>query len=266
MSQSLQTTAALFEQLKKEFHSPKPDLKKCGQILGKLKVALTELSFLVGGDKQPDPKELLLAREVLEVGAQYSIRVQDIPQFERYISQLKTYYRDYSNRLPPSQRLYPLLGLNLLRLLAQNRLAEFHAELETLDTDVLNNNVYIRHSVQVEQCLMEGSYNKVWNSRESVPAEEYKVFMDILMDTIRNEIASCSEKAYISLPLADAATLLHFKRPEEVLSFAKERGWDVDPVTRTLHFSHGDVSQTDIPRDQVLTMMIGYAKELERIV
>ncbi|KAJ3336894.1 hypothetical protein HDU93_002007 [Gonapodya sp. JEL0774] len=262
----LQAAAALFEQLKKEFHAPKPDLKKCGQILGKLKVLLTHLSFLVPGDKQPDQKELLLAREILEVGAQYSIRVQDIPQFERYISQLKTYYSDYSDRLPTSQRLYPLLGLNLLRLLAQNRLAEFHTELETLDIDALSQNVYIRHPVQVEQSLMEGSYNKVWNSRESVPAEEYKVFMDILMGTIRNEIASCSEKAYTSLPLADAATLLHFKRPEEVLSFAKEREWEVDPVSRTLHFGKRDISTNDIPRDRVLTMMIGYAKELERIV
>ena len=90
-----------------------------------------------------------------------------------------------STQLPPSQRLYPLLGLNLLRLLAQNKIAEFHTELELIDPDVLSKNVYIKHPLQIEQCLMEGSYNKVWNSGKNVPAEEYTFFLDILMGTIR---------------------------------------------------------------------------------
>lgn len=32
---------------------------------------------------------------------------------------------------------------------------------------------------------MEGSYSKVWNAREEAPTEEYKFFVDSLMDTIR---------------------------------------------------------------------------------
>lgn len=80
--------------------------------------------------------------------------------------------------------MFPLLGLNLLRLLAQNNIAEFHTELESLELDQLSN-IYIKHPIQVEQCLMEGSYNKVWNSRSNVPAEDYAFFIDILMGTIR---------------------------------------------------------------------------------
>ena len=38
----------------------------------------------------------------------------------------------------------------------------------------------------------------------------------------RNEIASCEEAAYNSLPLKDAATLLFFKNQTELLSFARE--------------------------------------------
>ncbi len=148
------------------------------------------------------------------------------------MSQLKTYYNDYT-RLIKSPRCEELLGLNLLRLLAQNRISDFHTELETIDADQLEN-PFIRHPMQVEQCLMEGSYNKVWNSREKVPAPEYAIFMDILMTTIRcvlfqrkligrrNEIASCSESAYTNLPISDAATLLHFKTQDEVVAFAKE--------------------------------------------
>jgi hypothetical protein len=38
----------------------------------------------------------------------------------------------------------------------------------------------------------------------------------------RNEIASCEEAAYESLPLKDAATLLFFRSQSEVLDFAKQ--------------------------------------------
>ena len=38
----------------------------------------------------------------------------------------------------------------------------------------------------------------------------------------RNEIASCEEAAYESLPIKDAATLLFFKSLSEVLDFAKQ--------------------------------------------
>ncbi len=46
-------------------------------------------------------------------------------------------------------------------------------------------NRFIKHPVNVERWLMEGSYSKVWNAREEAPAAEYKFFVDSLMDTIR---------------------------------------------------------------------------------
>ncbi|KAJ1557175.1 hypothetical protein HK096_008702, partial [Nowakowskiella sp. JEL0078] len=108
--------------------------------------------------------------EILETGAQWSTKANDIPAFERYISQLKTYYSDYGSIQPPSPFLYPLLGLNLLCLLSQNRIAEFHTELELIQPDEPNNK-FVSHPIIIEQCLMEGSYNKVWNACASVPAE-----------------------------------------------------------------------------------------------
>lgn len=38
----------------------------------------------------------------------------------------------------------------------------------------------------------------------------------------RNEIASCEEKAYDSLPLREAALLLFFDKAEQVMAFANE--------------------------------------------
>jgi hypothetical protein len=55
---------------------------------------------------------------------------------------------------------YQLLGLNLLYLLSQNRVAEFHTELELLPPDQIHN-VYIKHPLSIEQYLMEGRYNRV---------------------------------------------------------------------------------------------------------
>ncbi|KAK9761954.1 regulatory particle non-ATPase [Basidiobolus ranarum] len=263
---SLSEAKGLYENLRTEFNSPNCNLDKCGELLSKLKIALTELSFLIHGDDKTNQESLLLAREVLEIGAQWSIRVKDVPSFERYIAQLKTYYSDYSSQLSTSDKMYPLIGLNLLRLLAQNKISEFHTSLESIEPDQLHNNPYIKHPVELEQSLMEGSYNKVWNSRSEVPAEEYSFFIDILMETIRNEIAGCSEKAYESLPLGDAATLLFFKKLEDVLTFAQERGWTINPTDKKIYFTTKHEEVVDIPSNKIIAQSLNYARELERIV
>ena len=55
-------------------------------------------------------------------------------------------------------------------------------------------NIYIKHPVSLEQYIMEGSYNKVLSLKGNVPAESYNYFFDILLNTVREEIASCLEK------------------------------------------------------------------------
>jgi len=210
----------------------------------------------------------VLAREVLEIGAFWSIRSKDIPSFDRYFSQLQTFYNDYSAQLPPSQREYPIRGLNLIRLLTQNRIADFHTTLESLPlpADSLTANVYIAHPVNLERWLMEGSYSKVWNAREEAPTEEYKFFVDSLMGTIRNEIASCEEAAYESLPLKDAATLLFFKNQSDLLSYAQQRGWQVNLSAGTITFTKKGEEKMEIPKERLIAANLSYARELEQIV
>jgi 26S proteasome regulatory subunit N12 len=96
-----------------------------------------------------------------------------------------------SSALPPSKREFPLRGLNLIRLLTQNRIADFHTTLESLPlaADAIADNPYISHPVNLERWLMEGSYSKVWSARGEAPTEEYKYFVDSLMGTIRFVIA-----------------------------------------------------------------------------
>ncbi|TRM68248.1 COP9 signalosome [Schizophyllum amplum] len=257
----------LYQDLLRSFTASNADLKKCGALLTQLKLGLIENGLLLpSGDRNLD--DLAVARDILEIGAFWSIRTKDVPSFDRYFSQLQTFYTDFGSVLPPSAREYPIRGLNLIRLLTQNRIADFHATLESLPlrADAIADNPYISHPVNLERWLMEGSYSKVWNARAEAPAEEYRYFVDSLMGTIRNEIASCEEAAYDSLPMKDAATLLFFKSQSEVVNFATSRGWSVDLNNSTINFQKKGEEKIEIPKEKLIQADLLYARELEQIV
>lgn len=257
----------LYGDLQRYFDARPSDLSKCGKLLTQLKIGLIEAGLLLPqGDVNFN--DLVVARDILEIGAFWSIRVQDVPSFDRYFSQLQIFYTDYSSVLPPSKREFPLRGLNLIRLLTQNRIADFHATLESLPlpAEAIGDNPYISHPVNLERWLMEGSYSKVWNAREEAPAEEYKFFVDSLIGTIRNEIASCEEVAYESLPLKDAATLLFFPKRSELLAFIQQRGWDIDLTAEVIKFNRKGEEQMEIPAQKMIAASLAYARELEQIV
>ena len=54
-----------------------------------------------------------------------------------------------------------------------------------------------------------------------MPAESYYFFVNILLDTVRNEIAGCIEKAYEKLALNEASRMLFFTNKEEMSEYAK---------------------------------------------
>lgn len=239
------------------------DLKGCEALLNKLKVALTQYAFLpstAGAGK----KELLIARETLELGAQWSIKTGKVDAFERYISQLKVYYFDFGESLENSAYMHELLGLNLLCLLSQNRIGEFHTELERLDPKLISDSVYIRHPVALEQYLMEGSYNKIFLSRGNVPADSYSFFIDELVHTIREEIASGFEKAYASLPQSEVARLLFLQDANEVNAIVEQRGWTT--VGNNYEFPAAEKSSNTVPAQDMIGNTLSYALELEKIV
>lgn len=57
-------------------------------------------------------------------------------------------------------------------------------------------------------------------AKGNVPAKSYNFFMDILLDTIRGEIAVCLEKAYEKISLKDVARMLYLPSEEAAKSFA----------------------------------------------
>ncbi|XP_011495466.1 PREDICTED: 26S proteasome non-ATPase regulatory subunit 8 isoform X1 [Ceratosolen solmsi marchali] len=252
--------------LKQEWSKTPCNLIKCGELLNQLKIALTNLTFLPTKDTASE-KELIIARDVLEIGAQWSIASEDIPSFERYMAQLKCYYFDYKSSLPESAYKYQLLGLNLLFLLSQNRVAEFHTELELLPVDCIQSNIYIRHPLSLEQCLMEGSYNKIFLAKGNVPAASYNFFIDILLNTVRDEIGACMESAFDKISIKDAARMLNLSTEKETMQFCNKKKWT---VAKDGYFHFGAPSEKKveepIPSTELVTLAIDYARELEMIV
>merc|ERR1712179_792052 len=88
-----------------------------------------------------------IAISALEMGVLFSVVDQDLDAFARNLSQLKPYYTpsseptssSSSSAQPTSPSSAPsrkchILGLNLMDLLVENNLSEFHAELELLSS------------------------------------------------------------------------------------------------------------------------------------
>jgi len=114
----------------------------------------------------------------------------------------------------------------------------------------------------------------------------------------RNEIASCEEAAYNSLPVDDAMTLLFFTNQHELMLFAQQvranrvpshlspvslslispklctdpfflpqRHWQVDLVNRVILFPRkGENGSIEIPTRKVISQALTCARELEQIV
>ncbi|KAL8870016.1 MAG: hypothetical protein Q9174_003842, partial [Haloplaca sp. 1 TL-2023] len=130
---------------------------------------------------------------------------------------------------------------------------------------------YLSYPVKLERWLMEGSYDRVWGAtkREGVPSEEFGVFSEVLIGTIRDEIASCSEKAYPSLPIASAKNLLFLESEGSVVEFAQGRGWVVKDGRIYFPQQQEDMrteKEVLLASGQVIENTIGYARELETIV
>ena len=229
-------------------------------------VQLTSLPPLL----EPSPsaqQELSLARDVYEHAALYSLRTGDETTMERSFAQLSSFYSDTQSLLPPSSNRPGLIGLDLMRLVVQNRIAEFHTQLELISPEELRH-PSIEYAIQVEQWLMEGAYNKVLEAGKSQPSDAHKPLLDQIAVTVRDEIASCCEKAYSKLKLPDAQRLMRFDSEATVRGYASKQGWTIDSDG---YISFASKQDADGGKENeasmgVISNTLVYAKELERIV
>ncbi|KAK3141547.1 hypothetical protein QOZ80_4BG0335290 [Eleusine coracana subsp. coracana] len=168
--------------------------------------------------------------------------------------------------IPPSPDEYPIRGLYLLKLLADNKIADFHTELELLPLEALNHPC-IKYVVELEQSFMEGAYNQWINAREAIPHDTYVYFMDHLADTVRYEIADCTGQAYDYLPVKDAKKMLMFTSDKEFLEYITEEQheWEIKNCSVLFHMAKPN-NHLDLHPFKLMNQAFNYAWELEQIM
>lgn len=210
-------------------------------------------------------EDIEAAQRVYELATLLSVKKGDFDGFERHVSRVKTYYVDYAGVIKPTPRRELILGLNLLRLLAQNRVAEFHTEFELVPVEV-RENPHIAYALTLEQYIMEGSYSRVTAAAAKMPDDSFGFFVGMLVESMREKIANCAEKAYDSLALDAAAKLLSLKL-SELPAFCTQRGWRV-VGTKILFTPDVDVvaAKGQVPSAELIKRALDYARELEQII
>lgn len=260
------------------------EYKKCNELLTKLKIELSEANLLVP-NVHLATEDMVLAREIFEIGAYTSLRLSDTEAFVRYTSQLQPYFSHplLLSKLPLSEHRSLLMGLWLLSLLEKNSIAEFYTSLETLPTDMIEYDKYISWVIKLEQSIMEGSYDRVKKMLIYCPSPEYEIYVNMIMDLVRNEIANCLEKAYTSLPLENAVGLLFLSNLNEIIEFSHKKEWLIqdnriyfpDKASESVDemlvddqagpFKFSGI-RTETPNLIFVQQILGYAEELEQIV
>lgn len=257
--------------LRAAFAKTPVDVDVCNALVAKLKIGLTSFQLIppFTEDEATVRKHLLWARETLELAALVAVGAQDLSGFTRQLTQLHTYYHDYAALLDPSERRFMILGLHLMSLLAHNRIAEFHTQLEQFSVEE-QQNMYIAYPVTLEQRLMEGIYNKIVSARALAPTPAYSAFVDTLVGTVQTKIADCIERAYDSMSVADAKTQLGVDSDAALETLCQEREWtlsaDNEKQQRRVMFTHSSGPDFSLPSHKVIKEYLGYATELERIV
>lgn len=152
-------------------------------------------------------------------------------------------------------------------LLVENRLSEFHAEMELLTKEEASS-PYISFPITLERQLMVGSYDEVLKAHLNIPDPSYGVFMDNLLLTVRDSIADCMEVSYDTMKLQDAMTMMKFNSLEELQEYIQEArdDWIVQGDSLCFQPPPTGSKASDVPSMSLISQSLAYATELERII
>jgi 26S proteasome regulatory subunit N12 len=201
----------------------KENLKEKTNILKNLKILTLTFKSLPPSKESPIIPEFELAREVNELEMELSCICQNEKAFELAYLQTKPFYFDYIKGILPNQSekyLY-YVGLYLLFLLSNNRTTDFSTELELLDIRD-KKNPYIKVSMDIEQCIVEGNYSNLARLKNSND-ENYNYYLNKFDDTIRYQIARSMEKSYNELNSNAAMELLMLKNENDLNEFIRQQ-------------------------------------------
>ncbi len=202
---------------------------------------------------------------MLEHAAILAIRKEDMAGFERNVAQLQAFYGATDDA---SAAKYELLGVNLLRLLALDRIAEFHTALELIPLARRSAERFIQYPVAMEQYMMEGAYYHAVQGCRQTPSPLFDVFARMLAQTVRTQIAECISRAYATLTLKETTDLLMLTDAAELKQFEAQFDWKRSAANASAYdFTKSRSSeQLHVPKLHIMAKTLSYASELERIV
>ena len=259
-------------QLLDELHDLSTKGLPCNETIAKLQLMATEFRTLPPSILTPNLKEFIIYRQLLEETVLYQLRQQNIGLFQNVFLQLKSFYLESQKLLPQSQRYYPILSLFLLMLIQENRYSEYYVELERIPNQELMN-IYISVPYKIEQYLMEGNYIQLLNSIKVYPMKEYEVFINKLVNTIRNEAAQCFQKACNKLSIEEACKILLLNNKIELEDFMQHHKPDALEAQvewritdDTLYFEEINKKKLSINSKTIIELNLLYADQIEKIV
>ena len=201
------------------------NLSEKKEILKSLKILSLSFKSLPPSKEKPIRQEFELAREINELEMELSCICRNEKAFELSYLQVKPFYFDYiknKNILQKqSDKYLYYVGLYLLFLLSNNRTTDFSTELELLDTKDKNDQ-YIKVSLDIEQCIVEGNYSHMSKLKNSSDVN-YNYYLNKFDDTIRFQIARSMEKSYETLNNKAAMNLLMLKNEHALNEFIRQQ-------------------------------------------
>lgn len=214
-------------------------------------------------------EERSFARDVFEHAVILSINVEDKDDFQRYIACLRPFYTTMKCDDAP-ELTHSIVGLNLLYLLVENRLADFHCELELL-SEVEKQHPAVKFCTELDKHLVVGSYDQVMVAAAHPPIQYFTFFLKSLLETVRINIGECVASAYEKISVTAATQILMFNQDVDSLAFVEEffDEWRVDTETSMIYPTGGATKvpkSEEIPSMRLISQNLSYATELERIV
>ena len=160
-----------------------------------------------------------------------------------------------------------MYSLNLLRLLAQNRLADLHAELELVPSTVRESKL-VQFVLELERVILEGNYHRVRLAAKDMPDPSFGFFMRLLVPTVQQEIAACVAAAYDSLTKKALADMLMLDSVTQLAQFIDNNDAWRDDGARVVFERTDERTANDVTRvaPQLVHQQVEYARSVERIV
>lgn len=262
----------------------KSQYAECQRLLPAVKLELIKHNLLVplvaNTGNLDQINDLKIAERILEIGALSALLTNDNGAFERFFASLAPFYGSRKLHAQPeiNTDTTKIISLNLVYLLSQGLISDFHVHLETIFNSPQYNiekDKYLAFPVLLERNLMEGNYIKIWKllqNEEALPCGEYRHFTATLINTLRHEIAKSIEHTNDCIPVSNCKTLLYFPQESSNKAFEEALRTDLDVSSWVFHddviyFNNGRANAA-VAQDNgaIIANVLNYADQIESIV